>query len=84
MLQWLPLLVLPFVLLCCGDVIRFTSHPTENIIFKKNTPAVSEIEDFVETHLCKLCVILRSRVLRIVCPFFSFFFFFHPPADGEK
>ena len=22
-----------------------------------------EIEDFVETHLCKLCVILRSRVL---------------------
>ena len=21
-----------------------------------------EIEDFVETHLCKLCVILRSRV----------------------
>ena len=27
-----------------------------------------EIEDFVETHLCKLCVILRSRVLRVVCP----------------
>ena len=26
-----------------------------------------EIEDFVETHLCKLCVILRSRVLRVVC-----------------
>ena len=23
-----------------------------------------EIEDFVETHLCKLCVILRSRALR--------------------
>ena len=27
-----------------------------------------EIEDFVETHLCKLCVILRSRALRVVCP----------------
>ena len=25
-----------------------------------------EIEYFVETHLCKLCVILRSRVLRLV------------------
>ena len=25
-----------------------------------------EIEDFVETHLCKLCVILRSRALRVV------------------
>ena len=27
-----------------------------------------EIEDFVETHICKLCVILQSRVLRVVCP----------------
>ena len=27
-----------------------------------------EIEYFVETHLCKLCVTLRSRVLRVVCP----------------
>ena len=27
-----------------------------------------EIEYFVETHLCKLCVILRSRVLRVVSP----------------
>ena len=26
-----------------------------------------EIEDFVETHLCKLCGILRSRVIRILC-----------------
>ena len=25
-----------------------------------------EVEHFVETHLCKLCVILRSRVLRVV------------------
>ena len=27
-----------------------------------------EIEYFVGTHLRKLCVILRSRVLRVVCP----------------
>ena len=27
-----------------------------------------EIEYFVETHLCKVCVILGSRVLRVVCP----------------
>ena len=26
-----------------------------------------EIVDFVETHLCKLCVILRPRVLLVVC-----------------
>ena len=26
-----------------------------------------EIEDFVETHLCKLRGILRSRVLRVLC-----------------
>ena len=26
-----------------------------------------EIEDFVETHLCKLCGILRSRVQRVLC-----------------
>ena len=30
---------------------------------------------FVETHLCKLCVILRSRVLRVVCPHRGFFLF---------
>ena len=30
--------------------------------------SVCEIEDLVETHLCKTCVILRSRVLRVVCP----------------
>ena len=27
-----------------------------------------EIEGFVETHLCKLCVMLRSCVLRVVYP----------------
>ena len=26
-----------------------------------------KIKYFAETHLCKLCVILRSRVLRVVC-----------------
>ena len=25
------------------------------------------MEDFVEIHLCLLCVILRSRVLRVAC-----------------
>ena len=35
--------------------------------YKKNKNTC-EIEDFVETHLCKLCVILRSRVSRVVCP----------------
>ena len=32
---------------------------------KKNTDSC-EIAGFVEAHLCKLCVILRSRVLRIL------------------
>ena len=27
-----------------------------------------EVKYFVETHICKLCVILRLRVLRVVCP----------------
>ena len=35
---------------------------------KKNIRSSYEIEDFVETHLCKLYVILRSRVLLGVCP----------------
>ena len=26
-----------------------------------------EIEDFVETNLCKLCVVLRSRVPGVLC-----------------
>ena len=37
-------------------------------IFYYEIHSSCEIEDFVETHLCKLCVILRSRVLRVVCP----------------
>ena len=38
------------------------------IIIKIKIHSSFEIEDLVETHLCKLCVILRSRVLRVVCP----------------
>ena len=38
------------------------------IIIKIKIHSSCEIEDFVETHLCKLCVILRSRALRVVCP----------------
>ena len=41
------------------------------IYYKNNNKKYSrcEIEYFVETHLCKLCVILRSRVLRVACPY---------------
>ena len=39
-----------------GNIIKIKIHSS------------CEIEDFVETHLCKLCVILRSRALRVVCP----------------
>ena len=39
-----------------------------NNIMKIKIHSSCEIEYFVETHLCKLCVILRSRVLRVVCP----------------
>ena len=31
-----------------------------------------EIKYFVEIHLCKPCVILRSRVLRVVCPQYGY------------
>ena len=47
-------------------IYRFIILP--RIIIKIKIHSSCEIEDFVETHLCKLCVILRSRVLRVVCP----------------
>ena len=37
-------------------------------IIKIEIHSKCEIEDCLETHLCKLCVILRSRVSRVVCP----------------
>ena len=51
--------------------IYFTRARTtymETHIIKIKIHSSCETEDFVETHLCKLCVILRSRVLRVVCP----------------
>ena len=36
-------------------------------ILKKKIHCSCEIEYFVESHLCKLCVVLRSRVLWVVC-----------------
>ena len=40
---------------------------TCNNIIKIKIHSSCESEDFVETHLCKLFVILRSRVLQVVC-----------------
>ena len=40
--------------------------------YKIHSSSSCEIEDFVETHFCKLCVILRSRVLRVVCPHYGY------------
>ena len=45
---------------------------TYTYIIKNETHSSCEIEDFVETHLCKLCVILRSLVLRVVCPHYTY------------
>ena len=38
-------------------------------VIKVKIHSSCEIEYFVETHLCLLCVILRSRVLPVVCPY---------------
>ena len=43
-------------------------------IIKIKIHSSCEIEYFVEIHLCKPCVILRSRVLRVVCSHEGFFF----------
>ena len=45
-------------------------HPVSVLIKITLHSTSCEIEDFVGTHLCKLCVILRSRVLLGgVCPY---------------
>ena len=41
--------------------------PVPRVFIKIQIHSSCEIENFVESHLCKLCVILRSRVLRVVC-----------------
>ena len=38
------------------------------MIIKIKIHSSFEIEDFVEINLCKLCAILRSRVLLALCP----------------
>ena len=43
--------------------IEYTRAVYANCIIKIKIHSSCEIEDFVETYLCKLCVILRSRVL---------------------
>ena len=49
--------------------IRLRNRTNSSLyIIKIKIHSSCEIEDFVETHLCKLCVILRSRALRVVCP----------------
>ena len=47
---------------------QFSLRVRAVVIIKIKIRSSCEIEYFVETHLCKLCVILRSRVLRVVCP----------------
>ena len=47
-------------------LVRF--YTVTSIIIKIKIHSSCEIGDFIETHLCTLCVILRSPVLRVVCP----------------
>ena len=61
----------------CGGRCSLTGdlgpRPIGGVYLKKKTFHPNcEIEDFVETHLCKRCVILRSRVLRVVSPHYMY------------
>ena len=54
---------------CSRRIFRYLAwFSGKGYIIKIKIHSSCEIEDFVETHLCKLCVILRSRALRVVCP----------------
>ena len=48
------------------DNMQQNVHGTKGIIIKIKIHSSCEIEDFVETHLCKLFVILQSHALRVV------------------
>ena len=50
-----------------GATTATTHYATEYFKNKKKPPPVRS-NIFVETHLCKMCVILRLRVLLGVCP----------------
>ena len=50
---------------CTLYLLEFTNDADIKKIIKHSS---CEIKYFVETHRCKLCVILRSRVIRVVCP----------------
>ena len=45
---------------------RMLFYGSRCYILKTKKHSSREIEYFVGTHLCKLCVILRSRVLRVI------------------
>ena len=51
-----------------GGEGRSPMNSAMSYIIKIKIHSSCEIEDFVETDLCKRCLILRSRVLRVVIP----------------